>query len=41
MLDRKCTDNLKGRYVAITVPNSVLNVCEVEVVGTPGMFDML
>ena len=30
-----CAKKLEGRYVTVTVPNNILTLCEVEVMGTP------
>ena len=30
-----CAKKLEGRYVTVTVPNNILTLCEVEVIGTP------
>ena len=34
-IEVNCAKKLEGRYVTVTVPNNVLTLCEVEVMGIP------
>ena len=33
-IEVNCARKLEGRYVTVTVPNNILTLCEVEVMGT-------